>query len=433
MNDRTVIHIENVSKRYRLGQIGRGTFVEDVQRFGARVLGRPDPARSVHDNERERAGGSHVWALRNVDLEVKEGEVVGLIGRNGAGKSTLLKLLSRITLPTEGRIRARGRLASLLEVGTGFHPELTGRENVYLNGAILGMRREEVRRRLEEIVEFSGCAKYIDTPVKRYSSGMVVRLAFSVAAHLDCEILIVDEVLAVGDAEFQRKCIGKMRDVSSEGGRTVMFVSHNMASITSLCTRGLVMELGRIAFEGMPNDAVVEYERESQRLAATSLEDRKDRRGEGLIRFTDVEVFGVDGQGGRRPLVTGELAVIRLHFSAPPADTEVEARFSVFIAAAGNDLIALSSQYASDQSLRVREGGAVEFTIPRLPLSRGRYSLSLVVSALRTIHDNVEAAAYFEVLEGGFYPTRFTYDGRSEGRTVLVDHGFRLLSGGESR
>ncbi|MFW5852208.1 MAG: polysaccharide ABC transporter ATP-binding protein [Bacteroidota bacterium] len=256
-----ILEIENVSKQYRLGYVGTGTLSDDAKRWWYRIRGKEDPFMKVgEENKRGEAGDSeYVWALRDINLQVQEGEVLGIIGANGAGKSTLLKLLSRVTGPTTGKITARGRIASLLEVGTGFHPELTGRENIYLNGAILGMTKQEITGKLDEIIDFSGCERYIDTPVKRYSSGMNVRLGFAVAAHLEPEILIVDEVLAVGDAEFQRKAIGKMKDVSKGQGRTVLFVSHNMTSVRSICSRAVVLEHGKVIFEGDTNTSVQKY------------------------------------------------------------------------------------------------------------------------------------------------------------------------------
>lgn len=255
----SAIQFENVSKQYRLGEVGTGTLSHDLHRAWAKLRGKSDPFAKVGEtNNREKVGGEYIWALKDINFEVKQGEIIGIIGRNGAGKSTLLKLLSRVTAPTIGSIKSRGKIASLLEVGTGFHPELTGKENIYLNGAILGMRKPDIRRRMEEIVEFSGCAKYIDTPVKRYSSGMMVRLGFAVAAHLDCNTLIVDEVLAVGDADFQKKCIGKMRDVSSDG-RTILLVSHNMGSISSLCTRAALLQQGSITQIADPAAVIINY------------------------------------------------------------------------------------------------------------------------------------------------------------------------------
>lgn len=254
------IEIEHIYKQYRLGQVGTGTLVHDLNRWYHRLRGLEDPYEKLTEkNDRTvNTGGAYVWALEDIHCQIKQGDVTGIIGKNGAGKSTLLKLLSKVTSPTKGRINIRGRVASLLEVGTGFHPELTGRENIFLNGAILGMTKKEIKLKFDEIVAFSGVEKYIDTPVKRYSSGMYVRLAFAVAAHLEPEILIVDEVLAVGDAEFQKKCLGKMQDVSNEG-RTVLFVSHNLVAVQTLCNKGILLQEGKLTFDGSASDAIDKY------------------------------------------------------------------------------------------------------------------------------------------------------------------------------
>ena len=261
---RTVIQVENLSKHYRLGVLGGKRLVDDFSRQWAKLTGKPDPLSKIGGNPRAKINGKNghaadeLWALSDVSFDVKEGEVLGIIGRNGAGKSTLLKILSRVTAPTTGEVRVKGRIASLLEVGTGFHPELTGRENLFLNGAILGMTKTEIRAKFDEIVDFAEVEKFIDTPVKRYSSGMYVRLAFAVAAHLEPEILIVDEVLAVGDAEFQKKCLGKMGNVASQG-RTVLFVSHNMVAVQTLCRRAIMLRDGQLTGEGEPADMITEY------------------------------------------------------------------------------------------------------------------------------------------------------------------------------
>jgi len=257
----TVIKVENISKLYRLGEVGTGTISHDLNRWWAKVRGKEDPFSKLGEaNDRTTKGNSdYVWALRDINFNIKRGEAVGIIGRNGAGKSTLLKILSRTTTPTTGSIKLKGRVASLLEVGTGFHPELSGRENIYLNGAILGMTKTEINRKFDEIVDFAGVERYVDTPVKRYSSGMYVRLAFGVAAHLESEILIVDEVLAVGDAEFQKKCLGKMKDVSEGEGRTVLFVSHNMLSIAKLCSHSILMENGTINLYAKTEEVINRY------------------------------------------------------------------------------------------------------------------------------------------------------------------------------
>ena len=257
-----VIKVDNLSKQYRLGEVSTGALAHDINRAWYRLRGKEDPYLKVgEENDRTLKGSSeYIWAIQNLSFEMKQGEVLGIIGRNGAGKSTLLKILSRTTSPTFGEVRIKGRVASLLEVGTGFHPELSGKDNIFLNGAILGMTRKEIKSKFDEIVDFAGVERYIDTPVKRYSSGMHVRLAFAVAAHLEPEILIIDEVLAVGDAEFQRKCLGKMKDVSDKEGRTVIFVSHSMPMIAALCNRGIILKNGLLVFDGAAGAAVHQYQ-----------------------------------------------------------------------------------------------------------------------------------------------------------------------------
>ena len=291
------IKVENLSKAYQLGEFGTGTVSRDIERWFARVRGKDDPFLKIGEtNDRAVKGGSDVvWSLKDINLEIKQGDAVGIIGRNGAGKSTFLKILSRVTAPTTGSVKARGRIASLLEVGTGFHPELTGKENIYLNGAILGMRKKEIDRKMDQIVDFSGVERYLDTPVKRYSSGMYVRLAFAVAAHLDSEILIVDEVLAVGDAEFQAKCLGKMKDVSSTQGRTVLFVSHNMAAIQKLCNSGLLLNKGQIVVDGPIRKALDVYMNDGGRGSAEYLFDA-DKLQSDLAFVTRVREEDLEGR-----------------------------------------------------------------------------------------------------------------------------------------
>lgn len=272
----SAIEFDNIGKQYRLGLVSTGTIAHDLNRWWTmNILRKEDPYLKIGEtNDRSHKGHSdYVWALKDINFSVEEGDVVGIIGKNGAGKSTLLKLLSRVTTPTTGIIRSRGRIASLLEVGTGFHPEMTGRENIYLNGAILGMTKAEITRKLDEIVDFSGCERYIDTPVKRYSSGMTVRLGFAIAAHLDPEILVVDEVLAVGDAEFQKKAIGKMQDVSKGQGRTVLFVSHNMASVKALCTKGILLKEGMLYYQGNIFNTIDKYLNEQIQITDSNLLD----------------------------------------------------------------------------------------------------------------------------------------------------------------
>ncbi|PXV64120.1 ABC-type polysaccharide/polyol phosphate transport system ATPase subunit [Dysgonomonas alginatilytica] len=300
------IEFENISKQYRLGTIGTGTLAHDLNRWWHQVRGKEDPYLQVGqvNDSSAKSTSDYVWALKDISFNVEQGEVLGIIGKNGAGKSTLLKILSRVTSPTTGSIKAKGRIASLLEVGTGFHGELTGRENIYMNGAILGMTKREINRKFDEIVDFSGIEKYIDTPVKRYSSGMTVRLGFAIAAHLEPEILVVDEVLAVGDAEFQKKAIGKMKDVAQGGGRTVLFVSHNMGSIKSLCTKGLLLKNGSIdCFDKI--DKTVERYMMLNTNTTTNVELIKNRKGSGSIIFSD---FYIENSNGERvdTIITGE-------------------------------------------------------------------------------------------------------------------------------
>jgi lipopolysaccharide transport system ATP-binding protein len=286
------IRLENIGKQYRLGSVGTGTLSHDLNRFIARVRGKEDPYLKVtQTNDRSKKGDSDfVWAIKDISFDVQQGDLVGIIGKNGAGKSTLLKILSRVTGPTVGEIKVKGRIASLLEVGTGFHPELTGRENIFLNGAILGMTKSEIKSKFDEIVDFSGVERYIDTPVKRYSSGMYVRLAFAVAAHLEPEILIVDEVLAVGDAEFQKKCLGKMKDVSGQG-RTVLFVSHNMEAIKNLTKNAIVLKNGGLIYNGDTNSAVNQYLRNNDIKSKVFFETQEEAIGNSFIKVKRVEVL----------------------------------------------------------------------------------------------------------------------------------------------
>ncbi|MDO9546664.1 MAG: ABC transporter ATP-binding protein [Pelolinea sp.] len=293
---KTVISVENLSKSYRLGQIGTGTLSRDLNVWWAKARGKPNPLLKIGQVEHGNQDGEMIWALKDVSFQVEQGEVLGIIGRNGAGKSTLLKILSRVTAPTSGEVKVKGRIASLLEVGTGFHPELTGRENIYLNGAILGMTKEEVQRKFDEIVSFAEIEKFIDTPVKRYSSGMYVRLAFAVAAHLEADILLVDEVLAVGDAQFQRKCLGKMGDVASKEGRTVLFVSHNMAAVEGLCSKAIVLSQGSLLTLSEVHESIKFYYKTDERKLNISLRERNDRQGEGNIRATEIHIIDKTGQ-----------------------------------------------------------------------------------------------------------------------------------------
>lgn len=349
------IEFENISKQYRLGLVSSGTISHDLNRWWTvNVLRKEDPYLRIGEtNDRSHKGKSdYVWALKDINFSVEEGDVVGIIGKNGAGKSTLLKLLSRVTTPTTGIIRARGRIASLLEVGTGFHPEMTGRENIYMNGAIMGMTKAEITRKLDEIVAFSGCERYIDTPVKRYSSGMTVRLGFAIAAHLEPEILVVDEVLAVGDAEFQKKAIGKMQDVSKGEGRTVLFVSHNMAAVRNLCKHSVLLKNGTIQNIGETNEIVNEYITDHRANIADNLAKWKDRKGNGMALFQRVYLTDSEGQE-ITTVLTGDSVIFNFEVLAKEA-CEIDLGFSFF----NTDDVMISNLYSGFQHItfKVQKG-----------------------------------------------------------------------------
>ena len=385
----TVIRCEELSKQYVLGRMrGTATLRDAVAaRVSALAARRSDVARSRR---------ATLWALREVSFEIARGDLVGIVGRNGAGKSTLLKILARVTEPTDGRARIRGRLGSLLEVGTGFHGELTGRENIFLNGAILGMRRREIQSRFEEIVAFSEVERFLDTPVKRYSSGMTVRLAFAVAAHLEPEILLVDEVLAVGDVGFQRKCIGKMSEVAGEG-RTVLFVSHNMAVIEALCRRGIFLEQGRLQCDSRIEDAVAAYLGSVERAATTDLGERSDRRGWGEARLTRVEA---GGDGGAQ-LATGRAARFAFHIrrGEDAVDRRLSCRFTL-VNSLGHPVATLSSAQTAPED---RDDGPDDLfvcEVDELPLVQGRYRIDVEIHGRSYLQDAVEGAALVDVEQG---------------------------------
>ena len=325
----TAIEFDNVGKMYRLGRVGTGTLSHDLNRWWTTtILRKEDPYLKIGEtNDRSKKGHSdYVWALRDISFKVEQGDVVGIIGKNGAGKSTLLKLLSRITSPTTGSIRYQGRIASLLEVGTGFHPEMTGRENIYMNGSIMGMTKKEIARKLDEIVDFAGVERYLDTPVKRYSSGMTVRLGFAVAAFLEPEILVVDEVLTVGDAEFQKKAIGKMNDVAQSEGRTVLFVSHNMAAVKNLCTRGVVLQDGQLAFDGTTDDAVSYYLNNNFQVEQGLITDHIDE----LASYIKVDKIEINGTPYTESTITSNQEYLEVLFegtTTEPFKANVQLKF----------------------------------------------------------------------------------------------------------
>jgi lipopolysaccharide transport system ATP-binding protein len=394
-----VIKVENVGKQYRLGSVGTGTISHDLNRWWAKARGKEDPYLKIGEaNDRSKKGESDlVWALKDINFEVKQAEVLGIIGRNGAGKSTLLKILSRVTGPTTGDIKVKGRIASLLEVGTGFHPELTGRENIFLNGAILGMSKHEIKSKFDEIVDFSGVERYIDTPVKRYSSGMYVRLAFAVAAHLEPEILIVDEVLAVGDAEFQKKCLGKMKDVSGQG-RTVLFVSHNMSAIRNLCTRVVTMSQGQIAFDGDVSEGISKYLSQNagdlENKKAVELKPIESQLMVNSIRFlTDLNEATYDFVSDRMELLF--LMTAKIY--------ELEIFLVIFIEdEMGNIVLASSTDENEIDVLSKYELGSIELkiSIPGKFLKPGKYFLSFSLRNKRDkIFHKVDRAACFFVTD----------------------------------
>ncbi len=408
----TVISVENVTKAYRLGQIGGGTLKEDVARWWAKLQGKPDPLLKIGEEHHARKMGEQFWALNDVSFQVKKGEVLGIIGRNGAGKSTLLKILSQVTMPSSGQIKIKGRIASLLEVGTGFHPELTGHENVFLNGAILGMTKQEIRKKFDEIVAFSGIEEFINTPVKRYSSGMYVRLAFAVAAYLEPEILIVDEVLAVGDAEFQKKCLGKMQDVSTREGRTVLFVSHNMPTMLQLCTKVIYMESGKIAFEGDVERGVARYMNTENREAVwVSKQNINDVAQNKKVSFTLLEL--VDSFEKR----TTELDVrkafrIRMYYHVPNPLKTVELAVRILTPDGRPVMTTLLSDTNKDALNKTKQGDYMaEVEFPGMFLMPGNYVINVAAhESVGEIYHLIESAFCFNIADTGTNFSRYGHN-----------------------
>ena len=415
---------------YRLGTVGTGTLSHDLNRWWAMLRGKEDPSLKIGQvNDRTKKNPSHersksasrksdpnyVWALRDINLKVQEGELLGIIGRNGAGKSTLLKLLSRVTAPTTGQIKAKGRIASLLEVGTGFHPELTGRENVYLNGAIMGMTRPEIARQLDEIVEFSGCAKYIDTPVKRYSSGMTVRLGFAVAAHLESEILIVDEVLAVGDFDFQKRCIAKMKQISAGAGRTVLFVSHNLSSIRNLCDKAVLLVHGGIAQTGEVEEVLAAYSKPNENKSLNV-----DDEGKNGFRFTKLWMEDENGAQLGRRVASGQRCKLFFEYECV-SDTIQNIGFRIsFLDPFGTRLTQFSSD---DFGLKVppQAKGKLCFRLERFPFAAGTVQINMNAFIDRTWWHCVGNAASLEVDSGDFFGNNVVQKNTQVG-PVLIDH-----------
>ena len=420
----TAIEFNNISKIYRLGLVGTGTLRHDLKRWWTmNVRGKEDPYLTIGEtNDRSTKGDSdYVWALRDIDFKVEQGDVVGIIGKNGAGKSTLLKILSRVTSPTTGTFRARGRIGSLLEVGTGFHPEMTGRENIYMNGAILGMTKQEITKKLDEIVDFSGCERYIDTPVQRYSSGMMVRLGFAVAAHLDPEILVVDEVLAVGDAEFQKKAIGKMQDVSRGEGRTVLFVSHNMSAIRALCKRGLVLANGHLCYDGNVDYAIDEYMKTSLAEPSDDIIENMPRTGNcsGKIKFVNIEFL--DRNNCQITPHCGQFLRIRLKINV--AENLRGCRISLGIYDIyGNILTTFPTDVTMDTFPLEKGEHYLTLDIDKLPLTVGTYRLLLWSDVYKECADYIDRIIRMDVEQDDFYGLGREIPEHVFGKVVLCEH-----------
>ena len=400
----TAIEFENISKQYRLGLVSTQTLAHDLRRFWiTNILGKEDPYLKIGEtNDRATKGTSdYVWALRDINFKVEQGDVVGIIGKNGAGKSTLLKLLSRVTGPTTGTIRAHGRIGSLLEVGTGFHGEMTGRENIFMNGAILGMTRSEIQAKLDEIIDFSGCERYIDTPVKRYSSGMTVRLGFAVAAFLEPEILVVDEVLAVGDAEFQKKAIGKMKDVSHSQGRTVLFVSHNMTAVKNLCKTGIILNNGELQYSGPISEVIDRYLDNQFFRSSLQLSEIKDRYGNGSMRFTDIEF--ISKKESNTSFVVGDAITIKLSFELINKDVKIQkSRIDIGINTMMDQRVLWLSTYMFEDNVDFSKGH-VMFNIPQMLLNSGTYNVNLYCEINGELADWIQNCAKIQMHFHDFY------------------------------
>lgn len=393
-----VVTVENLSKSYVLRH-------QNTQRYTALRDVITDKVKSVFSGSSVSSSTKEeFWALNDVSFEINQGDRVGIIGRNGAGKSTLLKILSRIVTPTKGRITIDGRVASLLEVGTGFHPELTGRENIFLNGSILGMGKNEIQKKFDEIVAFSEVERFLDTPVKRYSSGMYVRLAFAVAAHLEPEILVVDEVLAVGDAEFQKKCLGKMKDVAGEG-RTILFVSHNMAAIQNLCDKALVLKKGKVDFPaGDVSLAVKHYMKSAQENSKVDLESRTDRQGQGNMKIMGFEMLDNEGQL-LQSVITGQSVKFRIRYRG---NSDSFSNVTAGIAIYGDDGILyslLGNEFSMGVFNKAQKEGTITCSIEKLPIVSGTYFLNLTICQNGIIEDWIQEAVTIEIEDGDFYGT----------------------------
>lgn len=392
MKPNLAITAENISKQYRLGEVGTGTITHDLNRFWAKILGKEDPFLKIGEaNDRSAKGGSeYVWSLQDINFEIEKGDAVGIIGRNGAGKSTLLKLLSRVTKPTTGHFEVQGRIASLLEVGTGFNPEMTGRENIFLNGAILGMRKQEIKKKFDEIVDFAGVERYIDTPVKRYSSGMYVRLAFAVAAHLESEILIVDEVLAVGDAEFQKKCLGKMGDVSKGEGRTVLFVSHNMGAVNQLCKKGIYLKQGNLVSIDTSNKIIDEYLKDDSKANSKYVGSDFSTKA---VWFKQIDLIDANHEN-KKEFFHDEKVIIRYFLGFNTSNNRDYSIFCTILDRNQNRIFSTESEIVSSDEIFL--------IINPVTLVRGSYSIHTFIHKPRTEQiDIAENVCHFSIIDNG--------------------------------
>lgn len=416
------IKIDNVSKVYNLNEVGTGMLFQDIKRTVAKIRNKPDPYLSLAElNLRNKKSLSGlVKAIDNLSLEVEKGEVLGIIGANGAGKSTLLKLLSKITAPSSGKITYYGKLASLLEVGTGMHSEMTARENIFLNGSILGMSRKEIKKKFDEIVNFANISKYVDTPIKRFSSGMSVRLGFAVAVFLDPEILIVDEVLAVGDASFQKKAIDKMKELTLSGKRTILFVSHNMDNIKKLCKRAVLMENGSITFSGPPKNVISRYLKGNEEATNIKIENRKDRNGDGEIILSDLVFFEGDKQTDS--LETGKKVTVRLFYKVMGSRQQfTNCRVSVVFLLEDKTMILLSTEQIIKEDLNISCDGHIDFIIEKFPLTKSSYFVETQIESELTLKDNL-VARKIEVFDGSFYENTIDYPAGWGGKTILIPY-----------
>lgn len=414
------IEVNGLGKRLRLGEDPQAyaRLTETLQRGAVRL------AQRLRGEGATPASPDEFWALRDVSFTADGGEVLALIGHNGAGKTTLLRILSRISPPTEGVVRLRGRVGSLLDVGTGFHPELTGRENVYLYGAVLGMERSEVRRRFDDIVAFAEVERFIDTPLKRYSSGMYLRLGFAVAAHLEPEILFVDEILAVGDLAFQQRCVARMTEIA-RGGATVIFVSHNLSLVSATCTRAVLLERGRLIDDGPVFSVLDRYTASVQRMAVSSLEERLDRQGSGVFRFVGIEVAGARG-----PAMTGNDLEVRIAFAALVPPPEVNVTVSIY-GLLGEPLVGLSNRLSGQTLGPLPPAGELHCTVPGLPLGPGRYSIGLTAETADGLADKVSNAHFFDIVIGDFFGERQNLLDRSP--LLYLEHSWAVVERGSSK